>query len=102
MKNGTLLGGVAGTLRVDHAGIFPKKVTLSMTDKDGTVHSCVGVPLAYNNWVPYGCCPTGHSMLEWKTADGAKGIGTLMEAYPLDTVTGGFVHDDIRLTAGEG
>ncbi len=101
VKGGKLIGGVAGQLRVDHAGIFPKKVTLSMTDKDGTEHVCSAEPLAYNNWVPYGCCPTGHSMLAWTRADGTRGIGTLMEAYPLDTTTGGFVHDDIRLSAND-
>ncbi len=40
-------------------------------------------------------------MLAWTTGGtaGAKGIGTLMEAFPLDTVTGDFLHPDIRLTA---
>ncbi len=96
--DGRLIGGVDGSLRVDHDGIFARTVALSMTDAEGTVHDLTGEPLAYNNWVPYGCCPTGHSMLGWRTVDGRQGVGTLMEAYPLDTVTGGYLHDDIQVS----
>lgn len=97
---GQLIGGVAGELKVVHRGIFPETVSLKFTDQKGGVHELEAEPLAYNNWVPYGCCPTGHSMLRWKTARRQDGIGTLMEAYPLDTVTGGYLHDDI-LTTGQ-
>lgn len=93
--DGRLIGGVAGQLKVSHDGIFPEKVELLFTDAEGGQHKLTGEPLAYNNWVPYGCCPTGHSMLRWKTEGRKEGVGTLMEAYPLDTVTGGFLHDDI-------
>lgn len=93
--DGVLVGGVAGSLTVDHSGIMPESLQLSMTDKNGTIHSLTGTPLAYNNWVPYGCCPTGHAMLEWTTSTGVVGIGTSMEAFPLDTVTGGFLHSDV-------
>lgn len=93
--DGRLLGGVAGTLRVNHDDIFPTSVELSFTDIEGTVHRLTGEPLAFNPWLPYGCCLTGHSMLGWRTADRTGGVGTLMEALPLDTVTGGYLHSDI-------
>ncbi len=94
--DGKLLGAVAGSLKVKHNGMFPDTVELSMTDVSGTVHTLTATPLAYNNWVPYGCCPTGHSMLAWQTATRKGGVGTLMESFPLDTVTGDFLHPDIR------
>ena len=97
--DGRLIGGVSGKLKVNHKGIFPDKIELIFTDVEGTDHQLTGRPLAYNNWVPYGCCPTGHSMVSWETATKVGGIGTLMEAYPLDTVTGGFLHDDITKSA---
>lgn len=94
--DGRLIGGVAGKLKVTHKGIFPNQIELLFTDEEGTDHQLSGQPLAYNNWVPYGCCPTAHSMISWATATKKDGVGTLMEAYPLDTVTGGFLHDDIK------
>jgi hypothetical protein len=97
--DGEVIGGTGGELTVHHQGIFPASIELTLHDQAGGSHEITGVPLAYNNWVPYGCCPTGHAMLRWETADGRSGIGTSMEAYPLDTVTGGFVHDDIRTTS---
>lgn len=97
--DGKLRGGIAASLKVTHKGIFPELVELSFTDIEGQVHNLTGRPLAYNNWVPYGCCPTGHSMLGWETEDRKGGVGTLMEAYPLDTVTGGYMHDDIVKTS---
>lgn len=97
--DGVLIGGIAGSLRINHRGLFPESLELTMTDQNGTVHTLTGVPRAYNNWVPYGCCPTGHAMVEWTTTTGAVGLGTSMEAYPLDTVTGGFLHPDIRLNS---
>lgn len=99
LVDGELLGGTGGELTVHHQGIFPASVELTLHDRSGGSHKIRGVPLAYNHWVPYGCCPTGHAMLRWETTDGRSGIGTSMEAYPLDTVTGGFVHDDIRTTS---
>lgn len=98
VRDGELTGLVAGTLRVDHAGLFPKKVTLAVTTKDGDTHELGATARTFNNWVPYGVCPTGHSMLDWTTSTGLEGVGTLMEAYPLDRVTGDFLHEDIRLT----
>ena len=97
--DGELIGGVGGELTVHHQGIFPASIELTLHDQAGGAHEIRGVPLAFSNWVPYGCCPTGHSMLRWTTADGRVGIGTSMEAFPLDTTTGGFVHDDIRTTS---
>jgi hypothetical protein len=94
--NGKLLGGVGGTLRVNHNGIFPDSLELSVTDTEGTLHALTGTPLAYTNWMPYGCCHMGHSMLAWETPNRKGGIGTFMETYPLDTVTGGYIHEDIR------
>lgn len=96
VKDGRLSGGVGGSLRIDHRGLFPKHAALTLLTQDGAEHTITGEPLAYNHWVPYGCCPTGHSMMEWRTKSGAKGIGTIMEAFPLDTVAGGFLHDDIK------
>jgi hypothetical protein len=93
--DGQLLGGIAGELVVRHDGIFPDTVELSFTDVTGAVHKLTGRPLAHNNWVPYGCCPTGHSMLAWEAEGRTNGVGTLMEAYPMDTTTGGYIHDDI-------
>lgn len=97
--DGELIGGVGGELTVHHEGIFPASIDLTLHDQAGGAHQLTGVPLAYHNWVPYGCCPTGHTMLRWETTDGREGIGTSMEAFPLDTTTGGFVHDDIRTTS---
>lgn len=96
--DGKLRGGVAASLRVTHMGIFPRLIELSFTDVEGQVHTLTGKPLAYCNWVPYGCCPTGHSMIAWDAGGRTGGIGTLMEAYPLDTVTGGYLNDDIAKT----
>ena len=67
-----------------------------MIDIEGETHELSATPLAYNNWVPYGCCPIGHSMLGWRTPTRTGGVGTLMETYPLDKVTGDYMHDDIR------
>lgn len=102
ITDGRLVGGVAGRLHVVHRGLFPATVSLSMTDDEGTVHDLTGRPLAHHHWVPYGCTPTGHSMLAWQRSDGTRtdGVGTLMEAYPLDAVTGGYLHPDIATTAG--
>lgn len=91
-----LTGLVEGQLRVNHSGMFPTSVELSVRDVDGGSHTLEATPLAYNNWVPYGCCPTGHSMLAWTRDDGRTGVGTLMEAYPLDSATGDRLHPDIR------
>lgn len=95
--DGKLIGGIAGTLHVEHDGVLPATVKLSFTDNDKRVHTLTGRPLAHNNWVPYCCCMTGHTMLSWETPSRRGGIGTLMEAMPLDTVTGGFLHTDLRL-----
>jgi hypothetical protein len=97
--NGRLLGGITGSLKVVHDDIFPRMVEVSFTDIEGTVHNLQAEPLAFNSWVPYGCCLTGHSMLSWRTAERTGGVGTLMEAYPLDTVTGDFLHPDIRASS---
>jgi hypothetical protein len=94
---GKLYGAVAGDLKVTHDGMFPRTIELSLTDVRGVVHSLTGEPTAFHNWVPYGCCPTAHSMIAWCTADRTDGMGTLMEAYPLDTVTGGYIHPDISV-----
>jgi hypothetical protein len=99
VRDGQMTGIVDGSLRVDHAGTFPKAITLSVTTKDGDSYHLTAVATTYNNWLPYGVCLTGHSMLAWTTSEGLDGVGTLMEAYPLDTTTGGFLHDDIRLTS---
>lgn len=96
--DGALSGGVAGSLKVTHQGIFPELIELSFTDVAGRVHVLTGTPSAYCHWVPYCCCPTAHTMVRWQTEGKTGGVGTLMEAYPLDTVTGGFVHDDIATT----
>lgn len=92
---GRLLGGIDARLRVKHSGIFPETVELAFTDKEGLIHRMTASPSAFHHWLPYGCCPTGHSMLKWVAHDGREGVGTLMEAFPLDTVTGGFLHSDI-------
>lgn len=97
--DGELIGGVGGELTVRHEGIFPRSIGLVMHDAAGGVHRLTGTPRAYHQWVPYGCCPTAHAMIGWKDTDGRSGVGTSMEAFPLDTTTGGFVHDDIRLSA---
>ena len=99
VEEGELVGLVDASLRVDHRGIFPESVQLSATDVRGGVHELSATPRAFCQWVPYGICPTGHSMLAWTTSSGREGVGTLMEAYPLDTVSGGFLHDDILSTA---
>lgn len=96
--DGKLRGGIAASLKVTHGGIFPKLIELSFTDVEGQVHALTGTPLAYCQWVPYGCCPTGHSMVSWEAEGRTGGIGTLMEAYPLDTSTGGYLNDDIAKT----
>lgn len=101
IQDGELTGLIGATLRVDHQGIFPESVTLSAQDQRGGTHDLSATPLAFNQWVPYGICPTGHSMLAWTRSSGQEGIGTLMEAYPLDTVAGGLLHDDILSTGTE-
>ena len=101
VRDGRLIGGVDGSLHTRHQGLFPAALDLQVTDVEGTVHRMTGRPSAYNNWVPYGCTPTGHAMVRWTTDDGIDGIGTSMEAYPLDTVTGDYLHEDIRSTAGD-
>ena len=99
VQDGELHGLVEGTLRIDHRGIFPEAVTLSVTDLRGDVHELTATPRAYNHWVPYGICLTGHSMLGWSTSSGLDGVGTLMEAYPLDAVADRRLHDDILTSA---
>jgi hypothetical protein len=99
VKGGELRGAVAGTLAIRHQGLFPRELAMTVTDLTGETHLLSGQPLPFNNWVPYGCTPTGHAMVRWTTVDGLTGLGTSMEAYPLDTVTGDYLHADIRLTA---
>jgi hypothetical protein len=99
VKNGALLGATAGSLEIRHHGLFPKELAMTLTDMTGETHGLTGRPLAFNNWVPYGCTPTGHAMVHWTTSTGLDGIGTSMEAFPLDTVAGDHLHSDIRLTA---
>lgn len=96
VKDGKLIGGVAGTMEIEHKGMYPARLRYSLTGEDGSEHSMVGFPLAYNNWVPYGCAPTGHAMVGWETDSGQKGVGTSMHAFTLDTVTGDYLHEDIR------
>ena len=100
LVDGKLHGAVAGELKVKHTGMFPTTVDLTLTDLRGVVHTLSGAPTAFNHWVPYGCCPTAHSMLSWRTVERTDGVGTLMETYPLDTVTGGYIHADIRESFG--
>lgn len=99
VKRGKLIGGIDGSLTIRHQGIYPAALELTLTDNDGEVHRLSGAPSAFNNWVPYGCTPTGHAMVRWTTSSGRKGIGTSMEAFPLDTVTGDYLHEDIRLSS---
>jgi hypothetical protein len=99
VREGRLIGAVDGVLTVRHRGLAPESIELSVTDHEGTVHAMTGSPSAFANWVPYGCTPTGHSMVRWTTSGGLEGVGTCMEAFPLDTVTGDFLHEDIRLTS---
>lgn len=99
VQGGKLLGATAGTLTVHHKGLFPERLEMTVTDLTGETHELTGHPSAFNNWVPYGCTPTGHAMIRWTTSTGLKGVGTSMEAYPLDTVTGDFLHKDIRLSS---
>ncbi|WP_216892817.1 DUF7065 domain-containing protein [Nocardia alni] len=99
IKDGKLLGGTDGSLTISHRGLFPERLELTLTDSTGEVHELTGTPSAFNNWVPYGCTPTGHAMVRWTTSAGQQGVGTSMEAFPLDTVTGDFLHEDIRLSS---
>jgi hypothetical protein len=99
VKGGKLLGATGGTLTVHHRGLFPERLEMTVTDLTGEVHELTGQPSAFNNWVPYGCAPTGHAMVRWTTSTGLEGVGTSMEAFPLDTVTGDFLHPDIRLSS---
>jgi hypothetical protein len=99
VNNGELVGGIDGSLAIQHRGLYPSELQLSVTGEDGRVHSMTGSPMTFNNWVPYGCTPTGHAMVQWDTAEGLKGIGTSMHAFPLDTVTGDYLHEDIRLSS---
>ena len=91
-----LRGCTGGSLTVRHRGFYPDSLEFTLTDVSGVDHRVEGAPLAFCHWVPYGCCPTGHSMVSWSTEGRSGGVGTLMEAYPLDTVTGGYLHSDIR------
>jgi hypothetical protein len=96
VRSGKLLGATGGTLAIRHSGLLPELLELTVTDLTGETHELTGHPLTFNNWVPYGCTPTGHAMVRWTTSTGLEGIGTSMEAFPLDTVTGDFLHPDIR------
>lgn len=98
VKDGELTGGIDGQLTIRHEGMYPSSLELTIKDAHGTVHTATGTPRAFNNWVPYGCTPTAHAMVQWTNESGLEGIGTSMEAYPLDTVTGDYLHRDIRLT----
>jgi hypothetical protein len=99
VEGGKLLGATGGTLTVHHQGLLPERLEMTLTDLTGEVHELTGHPSAFNNWVPYGCAPTGHAMVRWTTSTGLEGVGTSMEAFPLDTVTGDFLHPDIRLSS---
>ncbi|MTD12529.1 hypothetical protein GIS00_01040 [Nakamurella sp. YIM 132087] len=95
VRDGVLTGLVGGTLKVDHRGIYPELITLSVRDVNGRTDEMTATARTFNNWLPYGVCLTGHSMLDWTTSDAITGIGTLMEAYPLDHATGGRLTTDI-------
>lgn len=99
VKDGEMTGLVGGALRVDHAGIFPKAISLSVTTQDDETHDLAATATTFSSWLPYGVCLTGHSMLAWTTSTGLEGVGTLMESFPLDRTTGGLLHEDIRLTS---
>lgn len=99
VKGGKLLGATGGTLAIHHRGLYPERLEMTITDLAGEAHALTGTPATFNNWVPYGCTPTGHAMVRWTTPTGLEGVGTSMEAYPLDTVTGDFLHADIRLSS---
>lgn len=99
VQDGELRGAVGGSLSLRHRGLFPERLEMTVIDRTGEHHELTGVPAAFNNWVPYGCTPTGHTMVRWTTSTGLTGVGTSMEAFPLDTVTGDFQHEDIRLSS---
>jgi hypothetical protein len=92
LVEGRTIGGIEGSLNVRRNGILPIEIVLEMIDVKGTAHRLTGAPLAANHWLPYGCCLTAMSMLDWR-ASSLRGIGTAMESYTLDYVTGGLLRD---------
>jgi hypothetical protein len=91
LVDGRTRGGTAGSLLVARDGLLATHLELTLTDVDGVTHRVSGTPVNNHIWMSYGCCPTATGMVDWVTEDGRRGIGTIMEAYPLDLVTGGYM-----------
>jgi hypothetical protein len=99
IEGGTVHGGIAGRLTVERDDLLATSLDLRMTDVRGIEHRIAGTPVNNHVWTPYGCCPTGMAMLDWRTEDGRRGVGTSMESNPLDKITGPYMR---RALAGTG
>lgn len=87
VKDGVLKGCVSGRLTVVREEHYVKELELEMTDKDGEVHRATGFARTWHSWFPYANSLTPMEMLEYRCGD-AVGYGTLLEAWPLDRLTG--------------
>lgn len=92
LVDGELRGGTGGSARVERKG-GPMPTSYEMTViAGGREYKVTGTPLANKLWMGYSCCPTALAMVEWRTDDGRVGVGTVMEAFPLDHFAGGVLH----------
>lgn len=84
LVDGKVRGATAGRVLAHRPGLFPAAMDVSVTDCDGREHRLAGAVLARHRWTPYGNNVTANSMTRWHRPDGREGIGTYMEAFPLN------------------
>lgn len=84
LVDGRVRGATAGAVTAHRPELFPAAMDVSITDCDGAEHRISGAVLARHRWTPYGNNVTANTMARWHRADGRSGIGTYMEAFPLN------------------
>jgi hypothetical protein len=84
LVDGRVRGGKAGSLATRKEGMFTSSLDWTMTDVDDVKHRVTGAMLTHHPWIPYGNTYAPLAMIRWSLAGKPDGLGTYLEAVPLN------------------
>jgi hypothetical protein len=86
LVDGRVRGGKAGSLSTTKAGLLTQTLAWTMIDIDDREHRITGEMLTHHPWIPYGNTYAPLAMIRWRQGDEQTGLGTYLEAVPLNTL----------------